>query len=63
MIPSLPFGRTGDISTRVFFCSAALSRVTRAKANRAVEPVIKYGVDHIEHLSLMAIPNCFLALG
>jgi hypothetical protein len=37
MIPSLPFGRTGHISTRVLFGAAALSRVTQAEADRAVE--------------------------
>jgi Predicted oxidoreductases of the aldo/keto reductase family len=48
MIPTLPFGRTGHISTRVLFGAAALSRVTQAEADRAVETLMKYGVNHID---------------
>ena len=48
MIPSLPFGRTGHISTRVLFGAAALSRVTQAEADKAVETLMKYGVNHID---------------
>jgi len=48
MIPSLLFGRTGHISTRVLFGAAALSRVTQAEADKAVETLIKYGVNHID---------------
>ena len=48
MIPSLPFGRTGHISTRVLFGAAALSRVTQTEADKAVETLMKYGVNHID---------------
>ena len=48
MIPILPFGRTGHISTRVLFGAAALSRVTQAEADKAVETLMKYGVNHID---------------
>ena len=48
MIPSLSFGRTGHISTRVLFGAAALSRVTQAEADRAIETLMKYGVNHID---------------
>jgi predicted aldo/keto reductase-like oxidoreductase len=48
MIPTLPFGRTGHISTRVLFGAAALSKVTQAEADKAVETIMKYGVNHID---------------
>jgi len=48
MIPTLPFGRTGHISTRVLFGAAALSRVTQAEADKAVETLMKYGGNHID---------------
>ena len=48
MIPTLPFGRTGHISTRVLFGAAALSRVTQSEADRAMETLMEYGVNHID---------------
>ena len=48
MIPTLPFGRTGHISTRVLFGAASLSRVTQAEADKAVETIMKYGINHID---------------
>ncbi len=48
MIPTLPFGRTGHISTRVLFGAAALGRVTQAEADKTVEIIMEYGVNHID---------------
>ena len=48
MIPTLPFGRTEHISTRVLFGAASLSRVTQAEADKAVETIMKYGINHID---------------
>ena len=48
MIPTLLFGRTGHLSTRVLFGAAALSRVTQLEADKAVETIMKYGVNHID---------------
>lgn len=48
MIPTLPFGRTGHVSTRVLFGAAALSRVTQFEADKAVETIMNYGVNHVD---------------
>lgn len=48
MIPSMPFGRTGHISTRTIFGAAALARVTQAEADRTMETVIEFGANHID---------------
>ena len=48
MIDSIPFGRTGHISTRVLFGAAALGNVTQAEADQAMRTIIQYGVNHID---------------
>jgi aryl-alcohol dehydrogenase-like predicted oxidoreductase len=48
MIPKLLFGRTGHLSTRTLFGAAALSRVTQAEADEAIQVLYKYGVNHID---------------
>ena len=48
MMPALPFGRTGHMSTRLLFGAAALSKVTQAEADKAVETLMKYGINHID---------------
>ena len=47
-IERAPFGRTGHDSSRVIFGAAALSRVDQATADRAVETILEYGVNHID---------------
>lgn len=47
-IPTLPFGRSGHQSTRTIFGAAALSNVTQAEADRALEVLLRYGVNHID---------------
>lgn len=51
MIPRAPFGRTGHDSPRTLFGAAALSRVTQDEADRALEVLVAYGVDHIDTAS------------
>lgn len=43
-----PFGRTGHMSSRAIFGAAALSDVSQATADRAIETVIQYGVNHFD---------------
>lgn len=48
MIPTMSFGRTGHISTRVIFGAAALSNVTQEEADRTLDLLLEYGVNHID---------------
>lgn len=48
MIPSLPFGSTGHLSTRTIFGAAALARVDQGDADRTMELVLDRGVNHID---------------
>jgi len=47
-LSTLPFGRTGHHSSRVIFGGAALSRVTQDVADRTLEILLEYGVNHID---------------
>ncbi len=48
MIPKAPFGRTGHMSTRVIFGAAALGRVTQEEADRTLDLLLEYGVNHFD---------------
>jgi aryl-alcohol dehydrogenase-like predicted oxidoreductase len=48
MIPTEPFGRTGHRSTRTIFGAAAFSDVTQADADRTMESLLRFGVNHID---------------
>ena len=48
MIEKQPFGRTGHSSTRTIFGAAALSQVTQAEADRTLELLLRYGINHID---------------
>jgi aryl-alcohol dehydrogenase-like predicted oxidoreductase len=48
MIPKQAFGRTGHMSTRVVFGAWALCKATQAEADRVLELVLEYGVNHID---------------
>lgn len=48
MIEKRPFGRTGHMSTVTLFGAAALSRVNQDDADRTLEVLLKYGVNHID---------------
>lgn len=42
------FGRTGHLSTATLFGAAALARCSQAEADRALETLLEYGVNHID---------------
>ena len=48
MIPKLAFGRTGHLSTRALFGAAALSQVTQEEADKTLELLLEYGINHID---------------
>ena len=48
MIPSAPFGSTGHESRRTIFGAAALGSVTEAQADRALELVLRYDLNHLD---------------
>jgi aryl-alcohol dehydrogenase-like predicted oxidoreductase len=48
MIEKRPFGRTGHASTCILFGAAALGRVTQEEADRTLEILRAYGVNHID---------------
>ena len=48
MISKRAFGRTGHMSTVTLFGAAALSRATQDEADRALEVLLEYGVNHID---------------
>jgi aryl-alcohol dehydrogenase-like predicted oxidoreductase len=48
MIAKQPFGRTGHMSTRTIFGSAALWALSQSKADRTLGVLKYYGVNHID---------------
>jgi aryl-alcohol dehydrogenase-like predicted oxidoreductase len=48
VIPSAPFGSTGHNSRRTIFGAAALGKVTEAEADRALELVLRYHLNHLD---------------
>ena len=48
MIALEPFGRTGHRSSRTIFGAAALSQVTQSAADRTLDVLLQYGVNHID---------------
>jgi aryl-alcohol dehydrogenase-like predicted oxidoreductase len=48
MIERRPFGRTGHLSTATLFGAAALARATQDEADRALEVLLRYGVNHLD---------------
>jgi aryl-alcohol dehydrogenase-like predicted oxidoreductase len=48
MIPRMPFGATGHESSRVIFGAAALGSVAKADADRALDLLLRHGVNHID---------------
>jgi aryl-alcohol dehydrogenase-like predicted oxidoreductase len=48
LIEKRPFGRTGHMSTATIFGGAALIRAKPKDAERALEILLKYGVNHID---------------
>ena len=48
MIPTLPFGKTGHMSTRTLFGAAALGSKSQEDADRTMEFLLEKGVNHID---------------
>ncbi|WP_420645099.1 aldo/keto reductase [Candidatus Leptofilum sp.] len=48
MIEKIPFGRTGHNSTRTLFGAAALWAASQDEANRVLDSLFEYGVNHID---------------
>jgi aryl-alcohol dehydrogenase-like predicted oxidoreductase len=48
MIERRPFGRTGHQSSATLFGAAALARATQDEADRALEVLLRHGVNHID---------------
>ncbi|MCB8975978.1 MAG: aldo/keto reductase [Ardenticatenaceae bacterium] len=48
MIEKIPFGRTGHNSTRTLFGAAAFWGTSQDEANRTLDLLLKYGVNHID---------------
>lgn len=48
MIAKRPFGHTGHLSTRTLFGGAALWTCDQAEADRVLELLLRYGVNHID---------------
>ena len=47
-ITTQPFGRSGHMSTRTIFGAASLGSVTQEEADRVLELLLQYGVNHID---------------
>jgi aryl-alcohol dehydrogenase-like predicted oxidoreductase len=50
-IPVEQFGRTGHMSTRTIFGAAALGSASQEEADRVLELLLRYGVNHIDTAS------------
>lgn len=48
MIEKRPFGRTGHLSTATIFGAAALGSVSQADADRTLDVLLEYGINHID---------------
>ncbi|TFF93534.1 aldo/keto reductase, partial [Candidatus Thorarchaeota archaeon] len=48
MIPKMPFGHTDYNSTRIIFGGYALSEATQEEADRVLELLLEYGINHID---------------
>ena len=47
-IATQPFGRSGHMSTRTLFGAAALGSVSQEDADKTLEVLLRYGVNHID---------------
>lgn len=48
MIERKSFGRTGHLSSRTIFGAASLSKVNQSEADRTLDLLLEYGVNHID---------------
>lgn len=47
-IEKQPFGKTGHMSTRTIFGSACFGKASQAEADRVLELLLEYGINHID---------------
>ena len=47
-IPKTPFGRLSHLSTRTLFGAASLANVSQSEADRTLDVLLQYGVNHID---------------
>ena len=55
MITTIPFGSTGHHSTRCIFGGTALSRASQEEADRTLEVLLKFGINHIDTAADMTL--------
>ena len=48
MIEKIPFGKTGHHSSRAIFGSASLAAVNQFEADRALDTLLEFGINHID---------------
>lgn len=48
MIERIPFGKTGHLSSRTLFGAAALGAMKQDRADRVLDLLLEYGVNHID---------------
>ena len=48
MIAKIPFGKTGHQSTRTLFGAAGLGSMSQDRADKVLETLLEYGVNHID---------------
>ena len=48
MIEKMPFGKTGHHSSRAIFGSASLAAVNQFEADRALDTLLEFGINHID---------------
>ena len=48
MIEKIPFGKTGHNSSRAIFGSAGLGTVNQFEADRAIDTLLEFGINHID---------------
>ena len=48
MIATIPFGKTGHQSTRIIFGAAALGGMKQDRADRVLEILLEFGINHID---------------
>ena len=51
MIEKRPFGRTGHDSTAIIFGGFAVEQVPQAEADRTLDVLLQYGINHIGFLT------------
>jgi len=48
MIEKIPFGKTGHLSSRAIFGSVSLAAANQFEADRALETLLEFGINHID---------------